>query len=138
MTAGRLPPADRLPTLTEVVELGQQSARTAAGAADAAPEVESGAPAQVDIGVEPAMSPAIEGTPALDEGVLVDEVLADVQRRIDLMFEYRVREALVPALARVADRLMLDAREILATTVRDVVARAVAQEVARRRQRSGS
>jgi hypothetical protein len=72
---------------------------------------------------------------APDEGRLVAEVLHELHQRIDLMFEYRVREALSPLLARVAETLIREAREELAATLRDVVQRAVAQELARRRTR---
>ena len=49
------------------------------------------------------------------------------------MLEVRLREALAPVLARVADALVRDARKELTTALRDVVARAVAEELARRR-----
>ena len=44
-----------------------------------------------------------------------------------------VGEALAPVLARVADTLIRDARKELTATLRDAVARSVAQELARRR-----
>jgi hypothetical protein len=94
------PPADQVPTLTEVVGLS-----TAAAA------------------------------PAFDEAGLVDEVLHSLQQRIDLMFEYRLREALAPMLAQMAEALIEDAKVHMASTLREVVARAVAQEVAKRQRR---
>ena len=60
-------------------------------------------------------------------------MLADLQRQLDLMLEVRLREALAPALARAADALIRDARKELTGALRDAVARAVAQELARRR-----
>jgi hypothetical protein len=107
------PPIARLPTLTEVVMEGH-----AAGPAPA--------PAAA---VTPAPAPA----PEVDEARIVDAVMAGLQTRIDLMVEYRLREALAPLLARAADAIVHDARDELAHTLRDVVARAVSQELARRR-----
>ena len=60
-------------------------------------------------------------------------MLADLQRQLDLMLEVRLREALAPVLARAADTLIRDARKELTATLRDAVARSVAQELARRR-----
>lgn len=71
--------------------------------------------------------------PALDARAIEDEVMAELGQRIDLMFEYRLREALAPTLARAADLLIREAREEVALTLRDVVSRAVAQQIARRR-----
>lgn len=100
------PPIARLPTLTEVVMEGK---------------------AQAD-------APAPASPPAIDEAGVVDAVMAALQPRIDLMLEYRLREALAPLLARAADTIVADARQELAQTLRDVVARAVGQELARRRR----
>ncbi len=104
----------RLPTLTEVVALG-----------DAPPAGAAAAPA-------PVAGPALP-----DEGALVAQVLADVQRQVELMLEYRLREALAPALARATDTLVREARNGLAGVLREVVARAVAQELARHRDGPG-
>ena len=127
MTSARNPPPpDRLPTLTEVVE-------------PVAPPIGSWRPEPV-----PPPSPDAPEAPeapagvvdALDEEQLGDGVLDAVHRRIDVLYEYRVREALAPAMAQAADRLVREIRDALAETVRDVVARAVAEELeARRRSR---
>jgi hypothetical protein len=108
------PPVHRMPLLTEVVMEG----------ATAAPR----APAAIAPAVSPAWSPA-------DEARIVDTVMAGLQQRVDQMFEFRLREALGPVLARAADLVVNDARDELAHTLRDVVARAVTQELARRRHR---
>jgi hypothetical protein len=71
--------------------------------------------------------------PPLDARAIEDEVMAELSQRIDLMFEYRLRETLAPTLARAADLLIREAREEVALTLRDVVSRAVAQQLARRR-----
>ena len=71
----------------------------------------------------------------IDEGALTQRVMADVQRRIDSMLEFRLREAMAPVMARHTEALVRDLRDELASTMRDVVSRAVAQEVAKLRQR---
>lgn len=105
------PPPRRVPTLTEVV---------------AAPEPV--APAAVQ-------APGDAAAAAGSDEQLVQRVLEDVQRQIELMLEYRVREALSPALARLTDALVRETRAELASTLRDMVARAVAQELSRHRGR---
>jgi hypothetical protein len=100
----------RLPTLTEVMVEGPRN--PPAVGATAAPE-----------------------TAAVDESRIVDNVMAGLQQRVDQMFEFRLREALGPVLARAADLVVHDARQELAHTLRDVVSRAVSQELARRRAR---
>ena len=71
----------------------------------------------------------------LSEEQLSQRVLADLQHQIDLMIEVRLREVLTPLLQRTADSLVRDARGELASTLREIVARAVAQELARHRAR---
>lgn len=83
------------------------------------------------VAAEPATS-----SNALDaerEEQIVQSVLTELQRRSDLMLEYRLRETLTPILARLCDALIKEAREDLAATLRDVVSRAVAQELTRHR-----
>ncbi|MEO8525519.1 MAG: hypothetical protein ABI460_12420 [Caldimonas sp.] len=70
--------------------------------------------------------------PQINQAELTQNVLADLQRQIDLMLEVRLREALAPVLARAADALIRDARKELTSALRDAVARSVAQELARR------
>lgn len=72
---------------------------------------------------------------AVSEAQIVQRVLQDLQRQIDAMLEYRLREALAPTLAKMAEMLVRDVRGDIAATLRDVVARAVAQELARHRSR---
>jgi hypothetical protein len=95
--------ADRLPTLTEVVELGQR---------------EGGAALEV----EPPAAPS-----PIDSDRLVARVCGELERHIDVLFEARLREALAPALARAADGLIHDARHDLALAVRQLVEDAVAR-----------
>jgi hypothetical protein len=75
------------------------------------------------------------GLAALDEARIVETVMGGLQQRIDLMLEYRLREALAPVLARATDAVLHEARDELARTLHDVVTRAVSQELARRRVR---
>lgn len=66
---------------------------------------------------------------------VVQRVMVDVQRRVDSMLEFRLREALTPILARHTEALIRDMRDELSLTMRDVVTRSVAQELAKLRQR---
>ena len=74
-------------------------------------------------------------TTGAKEDQIVQRVLGDLQRQIDLMLETRMRETLTPALNRAGDALVRDLRHELASTLRDVIAHAVAQELARHRGR---
>lgn len=118
-------PPQRVPTLTEVVVWPQSlRAAAAAGATDATDAADAAAAR-----AEPAEPLAVLPT----EAQLVQRVLVDLQRQLDLMLEYRLREVLTPLLARATDNLIREARTELAATLRDVVARAVARELARHR-----
>ena len=66
---------------------------------------------------------------------LVQRVMVDVQRRVDSMLEFRLREALTPILARHTEALIRDMRDELSLTMRDVVTRSVAHELAKLRPR---
>jgi hypothetical protein len=69
------------------------------------------------------------------EDELVQRVLAALQQQVDLVLEFRVRELMSPILARAADSVVREARTELARSLREVVSRAVAEEL--RRQREG-
>lgn len=114
------PPATRLPTLTEVMQEG-----------GAAPTPRSAA--EVPAPSAGAADAADSGPGAADEARIIEAVMNGLQPRIDLMLEYRLREALAPLLARATDAILQEARTELARTLRDVVARAVSQEIVRRR-----
>ena len=81
------------------------------------------------------LTPA-RGASGVDEAAMAQRVFSEVQRQIDGMLEYRLREALTPILARTSEALVRELRQELSKTMRDVVSRAVAQEVARQRGRS--
>jgi hypothetical protein len=116
---------DRVPTLTEVV---------AGAAAPVAPDLPQRAVVDAPQRVAE-RAPSVATLSPIEEEQIVGQVLVELQRRIDQMLEYRLREALAPALARAADALVVEARNDLARTLRDVLARAVAQAVAQRRPR---
>ena len=124
--SGALPPA-RVPTLTEEVAwpLG---APPAFGVGQFHLPVLEAQPAEADIVGHP--MPLRIADEAMIEGVLIE-----VQRQVELMLDYRLREVLTPLLARAADSIVREARAELASTLRDLVARAVAQELARHRTR---
>jgi hypothetical protein len=112
-------PPGRVPTLTEVVAWPTGN-----------PEADGSPAADVHAAV-----PAQAAPSALAHAQLTERVLADVQRQIDLMLDYRLREVLTPLLSRMADNLVRDARTELASTLREVVSLAVAQELSRHRVR---
>ncbi len=121
------PPPNRVPVLTEVVLVP----RADAPMASPAPTVPLGS------GALPTLSPAAAVVvPDLpDENALVERVMSDLHRQIDLMFEQRIREKLLPALARIADMMVREVRTELSGAVREMVERAVANELARHRRR---
>jgi hypothetical protein len=126
MSANRPGPSKQVPTLTEVVVLSEgRRAASKAPEADAGEEFEATVTFDGDDFV-----PALR----LAEEEMIQRILGELQRQVDLMLEYRLREALAPALARATDALIRDTRNELAATLKDVVARAVAQELSRHRQ----
>ena len=118
-------PPDRVPTLTEVVVMPDT------------PPAPMPMPMEADVmaPVPSAASAAAPHVPTVNDEQMIQRVLADVQRQVDLMLEYRLRELLTPILTRAADSVIRDARNELASTLRDAVARAVAQELSRHRDR---
>lgn len=86
-----------------------------------------------------AIAPAGDGN---DPGILQDEITQriwlDLQYQVDKIVEYRMREALAPIMARAGDQLIREARSELSDTLKDVVARAVSQELARQRVGRGT
>ncbi|MBX3607499.1 MAG: hypothetical protein KF788_19620 [Piscinibacter sp.] len=127
MNTRQVPPT-RVPTLTEVVRLPE-------GGEVAVPTPPPPPPDPM-IARPPAAAPFVErraGWPQLSEDQIVQRVLSDLQRQIDLMLEVKLREVLAPVLTRATDTMLRDARAELASTLRDVVARAVEQELSRHR-----
>jgi len=83
--------------------------------------------------VTPPVAPAPAPAPPPSEDELRKAILTDVQRQVDQLLEVRLREALAPAITRLTDALVREARGELASSLRDIVARAVAQELSRHR-----
>ena len=79
--------------------------------------------------------PAEQAVPTLpfDETVLTQRLLLDLQRHVDTLLEQQIRASMQPLLNRLADTLALQAREELASAVRDMVALAVSREMIRLR-----
>lgn len=67
----------------------------------------------------------------VSEEQLTQRVLLDLNKHIEQLLEQRLRETVEPALVRLADAMVNDTREQLATVLRDMVAHAVTQELAR-------
>lgn len=82
-----------------------------------------------------ATPPLQDAPPAVSEAQLAHRVLSDVQKQIDSMLEFRLKEAMAPLLARHTEAIARDLRDELNRTLKDVVARSVAQELAKLRQR---
>jgi hypothetical protein len=133
MNSGRPPVPHRVPTLTEVVE-APLPAPAAFVASDESVPLEPPQQPRPQQGGPDGAAPARPAV-APSEDQLIERVLADLQRQVELMLEYRMREVLAPALARATESLVRDARIELASTLRDMVARAVAQEMSRHRGR---
>ena len=115
MTHTGSPPGSAVPVLTDVVDW-QRGAPTAPAAA-------------------PPNDPPQPAFGALSQDDMVARIVSELQRQVDLMLDYRLRETLTPVLTRLADALVREARAELASTLRDVVAKAVSQELARQRLR---
>ena len=117
-----LPPPERLPTLTEVVQLASDPWAAAALAASA----KTGGSVETVEDAGPVPAQTVEPpAPPLDEDQITRQVLAALEQRLDGQFEARLREALAPALARAADGLIRDLRPELTQALHDMVHDAV-------------
>lgn len=130
MTNERPGPPQSVPTLTEVLEL-PEAARVPVTEAAGEP---SPPPAAAVDGAAPSPAPP-PASSSLDEDQLTERILTELQRQVDLVLEYRVRELLTPILTRATDALVRDTRVELSRSLRDLVARSVAQEISRLRAR---
>ncbi len=155
MSAERPGPLQSVPTLTEVVDLPEagrsdiaESAPTAPRSPEPALPQPQAATSLVQDAPEVAESPPVaaethpaSGLPAPAvaspdrESELMRQVLEELQRQVDGVLEYRVREVLAPILARATDTVVREARSELSRSVRDLVAQLVAQELQRQRGR---
>jgi hypothetical protein len=120
----RLPPVE-VPTLTEVVGFDGPTIPAEAVRSELVSD---------DAGLASDLVLTLRD-PGISEEQISQRVLADLQRHVDLMFEYRLRETLSPLLMRLADNMVREVREELSSTLRDVVRRAVTQELARQKVR---
>jgi hypothetical protein len=129
-----LPPAAiDLPVLRAVV--APTALQPASHVAPAAPAVQVIRPVAPVLAAAPAQPGAVPVVPDISEAQLTQRVLSVVQKQVDSMIEFRLKEAMGPILARHTDALVRELREELARTMGDVVARSVTQEMAKLRQR---
>lgn len=158
MNLPTLPPM-RVPTLTEVVDWPPVQVVVGEGPSPAETEdhAEDAVAVCVDETAELTMAetviePPNESTPALsdvttndapadeqtlsiplDEAALTQRILADLQHHIDSMLDHQLRVAMQPLLNRLADTLVRQTRDELASALRDMVALAVSREMIRLR-----
>ena len=113
MNAPRPSPPLRVPTLTEVVEFDPPAS---AAPAATLPPIES----------RESRESALQAPHDLEQ-----RVLANLQRHLDAACESRLRAAIAPVLARSTEALIRELHGELTSTLHGLVARAVAQELAR-------
>ena len=116
MNAPRPSPLLRVPTLTEVVEFDPPA---------------SAAPAATLPPIEPRESRESRELDLQAPHDFEQRVLANLQRHLDAACESRLRAAIAPVLARSAEALIRELHGELTSTLHGLVARAVAQELAR-------
>jgi len=146
MTGTIRPHPAQVPTLTEVIDLDAPLAVPQVPAPPASAAAPSSAPTPapavrtppISLDSLPVLAEAVSPAalqPEVSEAQLAHRVLADVQKQVDGMLEFRLREALAPVLARHTEAIVRDLRDELSRTLKDVVARSVTQELAKLRQR---
>jgi hypothetical protein len=124
------PDAEQLPVLSETVQ--PQEFAPSTGEAEVEPvvesiELEAEAEAEASVPTMPAL------TEAIDEAALTRRIVGELQHRVDLALEDQLRAALAPMLDRLMHTLVREARDELAPTLRDVVAKAVSHELEQHR-----
>ena len=102
------------------------------------PPVPEGEPARPPVHAEERTAaapsaPAEPGAGLPDERQLKERILVDLQRQIDAVVEYRMREVLTPILTRATDSIVRDARAELSRSLRTWIDQSVAQELRRQR-----
>lgn len=122
MNTPRQPPR-QVPTLTEVVDVNAQRGEEVPDQPQSAPDAPAPVPRR------PLASTLVQAM--VSEEQLTQRVLLDLQKHVAQVLEQRVRETVEPALVRLADAMVNDTRDQLAEALRDLVANAVAQELAR-------
>jgi hypothetical protein len=123
-------PPRQVPTLTEVVDVNAQQG-------EEAPEQPQDAPvASTPVAARPPLVPRRPLASTLVQAMVSEEqltqrVLLDLQKHVEQVLEQRVRETVEPALVRLADAMVNDTRDQLAAVLHELIANAVAQELAR-------
>ena len=133
-------PPRSVPVLTEVVVMPKAAPEVVDDYPPFVPDpaYADTAPAPLGEWRQPSPPPAAAvaaAAPVVDEAMLTQRVLADLDKQLDLMFEHRLRETLAPVLARMTDTLVREMRNQLATSLREMVAKAVALELDRLQKR---
>ena len=80
-------------------------------------------------------SPIATQAPAATDSELTRRLVAGVLKRIEPTLEERIQNALAPALARVGQALLIQLRAELASSLRELITRAVDEELSRHRKR---
>lgn len=89
--------------------------------------------AAAEVSAAARVAPLSEGN-VIDERQLKERILVDLQRQIDAVIEYRMREVLTPILTRATDSIVRDARAELSRSLRTWIDQSVAQELRRQRE----
>jgi hypothetical protein len=125
---------DRLPTLTEVLELGPELTLALelpptepAAVPDLALEQAAPVPWEEIMRAMAARASATPLPAAVNEEAIVQRVLAELQPRIAATLEARLRDALAPALARAGETLIRESRDELSAVTRALVEESLAQ-----------
>ncbi len=126
----RLIPPERVPTLTEVIAPGANGRGLSMPSATPAGEPASAEPLQKSIDLPTADS--AEPVSA-DASLLAQSIAADLQAHIDRVLDARIHAALEPVLQQAISRVIEETRRELASTLRDGMARALAQQSSRHR-----
>ncbi len=122
-------PPERVPTLTEVLDQPTHDVLPGTTLEPAGPQ----GSAQPVVPQEPADSAA---APNADEAEIAREVVAELQAHIDRVLEARLRAALGPILLQATEQVLVQTRRELASTLHDGMARAVARQVSRHRNKA--
>lgn len=122
------PAPERVPTLTEVVELDSVFPATQVPYDEAGLALPATLHTTADTAAPPAAEPGALGIE------LSAQVLFELEQRIGSVLESRLRDALAPALARAADALIREARQELTLTLKELVDESVVRALERRTQ----
>lgn len=131
MATLRSQPPRRVPTLTEVVEDATRG-KTELGE-PLIPLRKTLQEPRAEADVVPA--PSTLSAARASEKQMAERVLTELQKQVDVMLEQQLRDALAPAIERLAEALANEMRTELASALREMVARAVTQELSRHRGR---